>query len=734
MSPTLKKFLITSGLVAAVVAFGLIVARGSGTKPQDASTGTAAPTAAAPAETGSKPESTTGSTPSPESTPAAAPAAPSMGAAALTARVPQGMSAETAPAPIGSLDPAKAPFEIRFSPIGGGVSEILFSDFWTTVDAAREAKAARASGDASKMPGDNKRYILAATRKLQGYDVPALAAHRIEVDGAMVGLFNAWASDAAHPGVFTTEIVTAEGAPVLRIVRSYTQVGSDASNKYLLGVNHAITSLDGKAHTVRLLQYGPGDLAHDPASAIDSRRFHFGYLYPAQRDPTQRFVTANGQMFDRSKTVGEINADRVTMWPNHDAAEGKFQLSWYGSTDRYFALAVHAPFGPLGSDSRALSAVSEVHGITNSKDAGVLPPHDAVFTEMISPAATVDAGATTTLAMGVYAGPLDPTILEGIEPYSSLNMGDIIVYAMGGCCSWCTFAWLANALLWFLSFIHNYLVFDWGFAIIGLVVVVRLVLHPIQKKSQISMQRFSRAMAAMKPELDQLQKKFKDDPQRMQAEQMRMFKERGVSPAGCVGGMLPTFAQMPIWMALYAVLYFAFPLRQQAPFFGVFQNFGNWSFLADLSSPDHFIAFANPIPIGIPGVYTLFSLASINLLPVLMGIVFFIQQKYTAPPVTASTSEDQIAQQKMMKWMMVLMFPLMTYTVPSGLTLYILTSTCIGIIEGRIIKKQVDAMDLSAKPAAGKQQSGFLGRLYEQALERAQQRQQQGTKKKPKGR
>jgi YidC/Oxa1 family membrane protein insertase len=239
----------------------------------------------------------------------------------------------------------------------------------------------------------------------------------------------------------------------------------------------------------------------------------------------------------------------------------------------------------------------------------------------------------------------------------------------------------------------------------------------VQKKSQISMQRFSRAMTAMKPELDALQKKFKDDPSRMQQEQMRLFREKGVSPAGCVGGLLPTFAQMPIWMALYAVLYFAFPLRHQAPFFGLFQSFGDWSFLADLSAQDNFIKFGAPIDLFV------FSLSSINLLPILMGIVFWFQQQYMTPP-TPNMSEEQIAQQKMMKWMMVLMFPIMMYVVPSGLTLYILTSTCIGIVEGRIIKKQVDAMDLTVKPTARKKKD-FLGRMYEQALERAKQRDQQ---------
>jgi membrane protein insertase Oxa1/YidC/SpoIIIJ len=94
-------------------------------------------------------------------------------------------------------------------------------------------------------------------------------------------------------------------------------------------------------------------------------------------------------------------------------------------------------------------------------------------------------------------------------------------------------------------------------------------------------------------------------------------------------------------------------------------------------------------------------------------------------------SEEQIQQQKIMKWMMVIMFPIMTYIAPSGLTLYILTSTCIGIVESRIIKKQIDAMDLTAKPEPGKK--GLLARVYEKALERAAEQQKQASRGKPRG-
>ncbi len=710
MSPTIKKFLFTSGLTALLVSIVLIWSQGSTPTP---ATANAAIQPAASQETTVPP-----TTPSPAPT-AAAPAVPAT--PAFSARVPAGLTAVTAPQPLGSLDPAVAPYQIEFAKSGAGIARITFADFWQSVDASIAAKRSRASGGTKPMPADRDRYVLIESRKLQGFDIPVLGMRAIELDGTVVSVFGAvWADDAARPGTFTTEIVDAAGTPVLHLTRAFSAVGAGGSNPYFLSIAHTITNKDGKAHAVRLVQYGPSDMPRDPTSLTEVRRFHFGYLFPPTRDPSQSFVTANGQMYERADVEKQFAAGDLNLWPGTVARDSKFGLVWYGVTDRYFAFAVHSANG--ASTSKLLDSVETVRINTN----GLAAPDDILFTELWSPLATIEAGASSTHALGVYAGPLDPNILGGLQPYESLQMEGLIVYLMAGCCTYCTFSWLADSLLWFLTFIHNYLVFDWGLAIIGLVVVVRVVLHPVQKKSQISMQRFSRAMTAMKPELDQLQKKFKDEPARMQQEQMRMFRERGVSPAGCIGGLLPTFAQMPIWMALYAVLYFAFPLRHQAPFFGVFQSFGDWSFLADLSAPDNFYRFGTPIPMY------LFSLSAINLLPVLMGIVFYIQQQYMAPPVTPNMSEEQVAQQKMMKWMMVFMFPIMTYVVPSGLTLYILTSTCIGIVEGRIIKKQVDAMDLTAKPVAGKKKPDLLGRMYEKALDRMKERQQ--TQKKFKDR
>ncbi|MFM7259704.1 MAG: YidC/Oxa1 family insertase periplasmic-domain containing protein [bacterium] len=734
MSPFLKRFLITSALAIVLILVGAIVAQGSARRSGDATkqgsdvasapadpSAAASPTSDVPsAATGSvaTPDSTTPASTTPDSTtpasstPAAATEAPAITAPRYTARVPAGMTAPEAPQQLGSLDPKVAPARFTFSRNAAGIDRIVAADIWLTAEDAAQARRARADDDLAALPDDSRRYVLAQSSRFGDVALPVLAARVLEIDGATVSLFEAVWSETA-PGTFTTEIADESGAAVGR----FTRVFRLGPTGFDVALEQRFVNLSGAPMRVRLLQNGPGDRPYDPKTLTEVRRYHFGYLYPETRDPSRTIVSANGQLYDRSQFSKQVAQDEPVVWPNQSSTEGGLTLSWFGSTDRYFALAVHAPYAPPSVASKALANVEEISAFSNGRER----TDEVLFTSLWSPRTDVAAGAEASFDIGIYAGPLDRKILATAEPMSGLNMRALVVYLMSGCCSWCTFAWLADGMLWFLSFLHSYVVFDWGLSIIALVVVVRFVLHPWQKKSQISMQRFSRGMAALKPELDALQKKFKDDPQRMQQEQWRLFKERGISPAGCVGGMLPTFAQMPIWMALYATLFFAFELRQQSAFFGIFQQFGGWRFLADLAEPDRFLSF--------PAINLyFFSVSSLNLLPILMGVVFYLQQKYMTPPMAPNMTDEQKSQQAMMKWMMVIMFPLMTYAAPSGLTLYILTSTCIGIIESRSIKKQVDAMDLNAKPDPNAKK-GIIARAIEQALERAQEKNRGGDKR-----
>ena len=650
------------------------------------------------------------------------------------------------PSDLGSLDPASDRYRIRFSAGSAGIDSIVFSEFWLE---AREKRAAAAhfANPELPLPAEEARYSL--NRSALGSNaIPLLSAAGVEIDGVFVSLFgDVWSE--TGPGAFETEIADGEtGTATFRISRHFKL----ADNGYDIALEQRIENLGDRDADVRWVQYGPGDLDRDKGSFIEVRRFHFGYLMPKDRDPGQASVIANGQLYERQALLdivaerngaggGAATDDDATMqafdiWPNESSREQRLTLSWFGATNRYFTLCVHAPYdAAAGRTSRAIT--DSIENVFPNADLSLPSAQQVLVTELYGPVKKIAAGGSADWDLGIYAGPLERSVLESGDPYTALNMRAIIVYLMSGCCTFCTFTWLADFLVVFLAWIQGF-TFDWALAIVILVCIVRTILHPVMKKGQVQMQRVSRLMADMKPEIDALQKKYKDDPAKMQAEQRRMFMERGVNPLGCVGGLLPTFLQMPIWIALYAVLFFAFELRQQEAFFGLFQLLpdvviGNATlfgqFLGDLSRPDHFIEFGAPVDIYIT------KLTGINVLPLFMGFIFFVQQKYMSPPPSPNMTDEQKQQQKIMKVMMVVLFPVMLFQAPSGLTLYILTSSSIGIIEGRRIRKLVDQMDLTAKPADKPTKKTGIGktkdrmaRMYAEKLEEAKAKQARKTK------
>ncbi len=137
---------------------------------------------------------------------------------------------------------------------------------------------------------------------------------------------------------------------------------------------------------------------------------------------------------------------------------------------------------------------------------------------------------------------------------------------------------------------------------------------------------------------------------------------------------LGSTVQMPLWIALYSAIYASIELRGAAflPF---------W--ITDLSVPDALFRFKT-VTLPIFG-----KLTSFNLLPLMMGVAFYLQQKLMPKPAAATASPQAAQQQKMMMIMMPIMFPLMLYKAPSGLNLYIMASTFAGVIEQFVIRKHI---------------------------------------------
>jgi YidC/Oxa1 family membrane protein insertase len=293
---------------------------------------------------------------------------------------------------------------------------------------------------------------------------------------------------------------------------------------------------------------------------------------------------------------------------------------------------------------------------------------------------TIAPGATASMPLEVYLGPRMRDLFKTPYYVQYPRSYDKILILTGWFCGICTWTWLINALVGLLAAFH-FLLRDWGLAIIALVVLVRLVLHPITKKSQISMSK----MGKMGPEVERLKKKYGDNKEELNKAMMALYKEQGFTP---ILGCLPMFLQMPIWIALWTALQTTFALRH-SPFLEFFGVRLTW--INDLAQPDRLIPFFPGVQIPLLGLVDGF-----NLLPLLMGFVFYLQQKYMPKPPT--TTPEQAQQQKLMQYM-TLAFPLLLYTAPAGLNLYILTSTAIGIWESKRVRAHLKEQEEREKAA-----------------------------------
>jgi YidC/Oxa1 family membrane protein insertase len=217
------------------------------------------------------------------------------------------------------------------------------------------------------------------------------------------------------------------------------------------------------------------------------------------------------------------------------------------------------------------------------------------------------------------------------------------------------------AMKWMYGFIPNY-----GVVIIILVFLVRLILHPITRKSQVAMSKFGK----LAPMAEEIKRKYADNKAELNKQLMQLYRKQGASP---IMGFLPMLLQMPIWIALYGAIYASIDLRGAA-FLPV------W--ITDLSAPDAVVRFAT-VTVPLVG----WKIDALNLLPILMGVAFYLQQKLT--PQAPAANPQAAQQQKMMMIMMPVMFPLMFYNGPSGLNLYIMASTFAGVVEQYFIKKHI---------------------------------------------
>lgn len=322
------------------------------------------------------------------------------------------------------------------------------------------------------------------------------------------------------------------------------------------------------------------------------------------------------------------NTNKKSVKAKEDTVWEGRQVNWVSLKNRYFSVITKPPAAFVRIVSNKLQ-------------------DNNIQTKIESAEFTVGPNASATNNFTLYAGPND------YDEVASLKMGMENSLYLG-------FTGSIGKVLFVVLKFFNGIVNNWGLAIIALTVFINILLFPLTFKGIKAMKQ----MQALQPRIEALRKANKDNPQKMNKEIMEMYKKYKINP---MGGCLPMLLQMPVFFALYQVLMRSHELRG-APFL--------W--MKDLSQPDRLITFKASIP---------FVGNDLNILPLLMAVAMFFQQKLSAPP--ASSQNDQMAQQqKMMGVMMPVLFGFLFYNLPSGLVMYWLTNTVLTVVEQELFLKK----------------------------------------------
>ena len=357
------------------------------------------------------------------------------------------------------------------------------------------------------------------------------------------------------------------------------------------------------------------------------------------------FILHEGAIRQSGEEMAEIDYDDIASlgsderWGANAEVVNVTQNGWIGFTDHYWMTAV----------------------IPNAKQ-----PFEAVFKydarndryRAIARMQTLDvaAGQTVSSTTQLFAGAKD---WEAIRNYENENG----IYKFLDSIDWGWFFFLTKPIFavlhWLVGIIGNT-----GWAIIGLTLIIKAILFPLAYKSYVSMAK----MKELQPEMEKLKERAGDDRQKMQQGMMELYKKNKVNPAS---GCLPIILQIPIFFSLYKVIFVTLDLRH-APWVG-------W--IKDLSAPDpsSILNLFGLLPYATPEPGSIFFFVSLGVLPILLGISMWIQQKLNPAP----TDPTQAMIFAWMPW--VFMFMLGSFA--SGLVLYWIANNTITFTQQYLIMR-----------------------------------------------
>lgn len=351
------------------------------------------------------------------------------------------------------------------------------------------------------------------------------------------------------------------------------------------------------------------------------------------------FVLHEGVVGRTDGTLAEVDYDDVAALPviEREGAQASVVQAtsdgWIGFTDKYWMTVL------IPEQGQPFTAVTKY-----------VPGADIYQTETRKAVLTVAPGQSGTSTIRLFAGAKEWATIRGYQ-----NEGGIAGFIDS--IDWGWFFFLTKPIFAVLHWL-NAAIGNMGLAIIALTFILKLLVLPLAYKSYVSMAR----MKELQPEMEALKERVGDDRQRMQKEMMQLYKDKKVNPAA---GCLPILIQIPIFFALYKVIFVTLELRH-APFFG-------W--LNDLSVPDPSSLYNlfGLLPWDAPVVGSFMHLIFIGILPILLGISMWLQQKLNPTP----TDPTQAAIFAWMPW--VFMFMLGGFA--SGLVVYWITNNIITFIQ-----------------------------------------------------
>ncbi|WP_341368389.1 membrane protein insertase YidC [Yoonia sp. BS5-3] len=382
-------------------------------------------------------------------------------------------------------------------------------------------------------------------------------------------------------------------------------------------------------------------LINNGTEAIASRPYGIIRRYTEPNDLRNFFILHEGLVRMTDGELAEIGYDEVVeLGPNNDEAKiDATEGGWIGWTDHYWMTTLipdqSAPFQ------------TNIRYVEN---------RDIYQAEAVMPAQTVEANATATVTTRFFAGAKE---WEAIRHYEQEE-------GVGGfldSIDWGWFFFLTKPIFGLLHYL-NLAIGNMGWSILALTVILKIIVLPLAYKSYVSMAR----MKELQPEMEKLKERTGDDRQAMQQGMMKLYKDNKVNPAA---GCLPILLQIPIFFSLYKVIFVTIELRH-APWIG-------W--IKDLSAPDpsSIINLFGLLPWGSPEPGSILAILMIGILPILLGVSMWLQQKLNPAPTDPT-------QQMIFAWMpWVFMFMLGSFA--SGLVLYWIANNVITFTQQYLIMR-----------------------------------------------